>query len=71
MTIHPSHGNFTLVEFKSYEAKIALLNYLAEHNIVVRDTTQASSVHNCFRITIGTTEQMKRVVDVITEYFKK
>ena len=71
MTIHPSHGNFALVEFKSYEAKIALLNYLAEHNIFVRDTMQATSVHNCFRITIGTVEQMRRVTNVISDYFKK
>lgn len=68
---HPSHGNFMLVEFKSYEAKIALLNYFAEHNIFVRDTTQAPSVRNCFRITIGTKEQMKRVVDVMSCYYDK
>ena len=69
MTNHPSHGNFTLVEFKSYEAKIALLNYLAEHNIFVRDTTQAPSVRNCFRITIGNKEQMEKVVQVINQYY--
>ena len=71
MTVHPSHGNFVLVEFKSYETKIALLNYLAEHNIFVRDTTQASCVHKCFRITIGTKEQMWRVVKVIDGYYGK
>lgn len=69
MTVHPSHGNFALVEFKNYEAKIALLNYLAEHNIFVRDTTQAPSVRNCFRITIGTKEQMEKVINVIEQYY--
>ena len=69
MTVHPSHGNFALVELKNYEAKIALLNYLAEHNIFVRDTTQAPSVRNCFRITIGTKEQMEKVINVIEQYY--
>ena len=69
LTVHPSHGNFMLIEFKSYEDKIILLNYLAEHNIFVRDTTQAPSVRNCFRITIGTREQMNQVVEVISHFY--
>lgn len=64
-----SAGNFVLVEFKSYEAKVALLNYLAEHDIFVRDTTQAPMVRNCFRITIGTKEQMEHVVNIINQYY--
>ena len=69
--VHPSHGNFMLLEFNNYEEKVALLNYLAEHNIFVRDTTQVPMVRNCFSITIGTTEQMSHVVDVINTYFSK
>jgi len=71
LTIHPSHGNFSLIEFQTYEDKIALLNHLANNNIFVRDTTQAPMVRNCFRITIGTVEQMKKVVDVIDAYYAK
>lgn len=71
LKVHPSHGNYMLIEFDSYEEKIALLSYLAEHNIFVRDTTQAPMVRNCFRITIGTVEQMKRVVDVIATFYAK
>lgn len=66
---HPSHGNFVLLEFKSYDAKIELLNYLADNNIFARDTTQAPIVYNCFRITIGTTEQMKHVMQVIDSFY--
>lgn len=69
MTIHESAGNFVLVEFRSYEAKNALLNYLAEHDIFVRDTTQAPSVRNCFRITIGTRRQMEQVIDVMNQFY--
>ena len=71
LRVHPSHGNFSLIEFQTYEDKIALLNYLADNNIFVRDTTQAPMVRNCFRITIGTIEQMKKVVDVIDAYYAK
>lgn len=71
LTIHPSHGNFSLIEFQTYEDKIALLNHLANNNIFVRDITQAPMVRNCFRITIGTVEQMKKVVNVIDAYYAK
>lgn len=69
MTVHESYGNFVLVEFKCYDAKIKLLNYLAEHDVFVRDTMQASLVRNCFRITIGTPKQMECVVNVIESYY--
>jgi len=71
LMVHPSHGNFMLIEFRSYDEKVALLQYLAENNIFVRDTTQAPCVANCFRITIGTKEQMGRVVKTIKEFYKR
>lgn len=67
--VHESHGNFMLVEFKTYEEKIKLIEYLTDHNIFVRDTTQAPSVRNSFRITIGTIEQMKVVIKAIEQYY--
>lgn len=68
-TTHESHGNFILLKFPSYEDKMALHTYLAENNIFVRDTSQSSLVQNCFRITIGTVEQMKKVVKVINQFY--
>lgn len=65
----PSYGNFMMLRFSDYDKKKALLDYLAENNIFVRDTTQADNVKNCFRITIGTQEQMKIVADVIGRYY--
>lgn len=69
--VHPSSGNFVLLEFANHEEKQDLLQFLAEHNIFVRDTTQAPMVYNCFRITIGTTQQMKQVLDVISDFYKE
>lgn len=71
MKVYESNGNFMLVQFRSQSEKLAIIDYLAENNIFVRNTTQAPCVLNCFRITIGTVEQMKRVVEVIGEYYGK
>ena len=69
-TILPSAGNFLMLRFPSYDKKRALLDYLAGNNIFARDTTQADCVKTCFRITIGTCEQMKIVADVIDEFYE-
>lgn len=68
---HESHGNFVLLKFFSHEDKMALHKYLADNNIFTRDTTQSPLVQNCFRITIGTVEQMQRVMYVIERFYNK
>lgn len=69
--VFPSRGNFNLLRFSSKAEKQALLNYLAENNIFVRDTTQDPIVEDCFRVTMGTKEQMERVVAAIEKYYAK
>lgn len=69
--IIPSYGNFLLVKFDSRLMKNSMLNYLADNNIFVRDTTQSEMLANCFRITIGTIEQMKIVVKTIDDYYER
>lgn len=64
-----SYGNFVLLKFESYEEKIALLQYLATHNIFVRDTMQSPIVRNCFRVTCGTKQQMENVVKAIKTFY--
>lgn len=70
-TLIPSNGNFILLRFPNYDKKKELLDYLAENNIFARDTTQADCVKNCFRITIGTCNQMRRVEDVINHFYER
>ena len=67
--VYNSHGNFVLIQFESYEEKISLLRYLAEHNIFVRDTMQSPIVWNCFRVTCGTKQQMEQVLEAIKSYY--
>lgn len=69
--LHPSAGNFMLLEFYNYDDKISLLHYLADNNIFVRDTMQSPIVRNCFRITIGTSDQMDRVLHAMARYYGK
>ena len=69
-TVYPSRGNFNLLKFNTREEKMALLGYLADHDIFVRDTTQAPSVEKCFRVTMGTKKQMERVIGVIGDFYK-
>ena len=69
--IYPGHGNFLLIKFPTKEDKQKLLNHLIDNNIFVRDTTQDPIVYNCFRITIGTLQQMQIVVDVIAQYYDR
>lgn len=66
-----SYGNFVLLKFNCHEEKMDLIQFLEGRNIFVRDTTQTSSVNNCFRITIGTCEQMKIVVDAISSFYDR
>lgn len=67
--VHESYGNFVLVQLPTYEEKVALIQYLAKKNIFVRDTMQSPIVHNCFRITCGTKEQMKQVAEQIKSFY--
>lgn len=69
MTVFPSAGNFVLLKFHAKEDKHALLQHLSDNNIFARDTTQATSVENCFRITMGTPAQMERVIAVIDQFY--
>ena len=62
-------GNFIMLKFPSREEKLALIKYLADHKIYVRDTMQSPIVHNCFRITCGTKQQMEQVVKAMNAFY--
>lgn len=65
-----SNGNFLLIRVSKHTDKKCLLADLETNNIFVRDLTHSNLLKDCFRITIGTREQMSRVEDVIRKYFK-
>lgn len=63
--IFPSEGNFLLIEFKTPEVKADYFRRLTEGNIFVRNLTHSKMLMNCLRITVGTREQMNRVIRVM------
>ena len=65
---HKSHSNFVLIKLKDFKMKSDLFNYLKENNIFVRNLLHSDILYNCLRITIGTKEQMQKVVSVIDNF---
>jgi histidinol-phosphate aminotransferase len=65
--VYNSEGNFVLVKFKSDEIKNNVYNSLIDNNIFVRNLTHSKKLIGTLRITIGTTSQMERVLEVISK----
>ena len=63
-----SKTNFLFVTHKEKQAK-EIFEYLKTKNIFVRYFSKPERINNHLRITIGTDEQMKKLVAVLEEYF--
>lgn len=68
ITVYPGHGNFSMLQFATVQEKKDMIDYLSDNNIFVRELMQGPIVERCFRITIGTPEQMQLVVKAINDY---
>lgn len=58
--IYPSDANFLLVEFKNANE---IYENLVNHNIIVRNRN--SIIKNCIRITVGTPEENKQLINTL------
>jgi histidinol-phosphate aminotransferase len=63
--IYPSDANFILV--KVIDAK-GIYDYLAGLGIVVRDRSKVELCEGCLRITIGTPEENKKLIEALTKF---
>ncbi len=63
--IYPSDANFILVQV---EEPKKLYDYLANAKIIVRDRSKTPLCEGCLRITIGTTEENKKLLEVLKTY---
>ena len=61
-----STGNFVLMRFQSAEIKESVLTHLSQQGIFVRNLTHSKKLDNCLRISIGTRDQMQRVMEAFT-----
>jgi len=63
------YGNYLLVRVNEKINRSDLISHLEANNIFVRDFTHSRLLSDCFRITIGTRQQMEIVENVIKRYF--
>jgi histidinol-phosphate aminotransferase len=66
-----TNGNFLLIRVSEQKDKKGLISHLETNDIFVRDFAHSRLLLDCFRITVGTREQMKVVENVIRQYFER
>ena len=65
-----TEGNFLLIRVSEFQEKEKLISFLEKNNVFVRSFSQNRQLLDCFRITIGTREQMTIVANIISNYFE-
>jgi histidinol-phosphate aminotransferase len=63
--VHPSDGNFLLVQVTS---PVDIYHYLLEKGIVVRDRSRVELCEGCLRITVGTPSENKTLLMALDEF---
>lgn len=63
--VYPSDANFLLCKVTDPEA---LYNYLAQHEVVVRNRSREPQCEGCLRITVGTIEENNIVIELLEKY---
>lgn len=66
-----TNGNFVLIRVSDLKDKKSLISHLERKDIFVRDFSHSRILLDCFRITIGTRDQMKIVEGAISDFFRK
>ncbi|MEX2233609.1 MAG: histidinol-phosphate transaminase [Cyclobacteriaceae bacterium] len=62
--IFPSDANFLLVRVKDAQSTY---QYLMDKGIIVRDRSKVNLCYNCIRITVGTPEENKRLLEALKQ----
>ncbi|HEY9489009.1 MAG TPA: aminotransferase class I/II-fold pyridoxal phosphate-dependent enzyme, partial [Chryseosolibacter sp.] len=62
--IFPTDSNFLLVRVR--DAQLTY-QYLTDNRIIVRDRSRVNLCYNCLRITVGTPEENKRLIEVLKQ----
>ena len=67
LTVHPSAGNFVLVDFSAWGEAEAVRLYLKDRGILIRQMGVYKLPH-CLRITIGRSDEMHEVAEALAAY---
>ena len=65
---HLSKANFTLLRFQSTEMADSLYLFLLKHQIKIRKFEKDLS--NCLRVSIGTSSQMEKLLEMFNQFFE-
>lgn len=65
LKVYPSDANFILVKTTDPQS---IYHYLVSKKVIVRDRSKVELCEGCLRITIGTKEQNKNLISLLTEY---
>lgn len=66
--VYPSDANFLLVKVDDPQA---LYDYLLSDGIIVRDRSRVRQCEGALRITVGTPQENRRLIDSLTAYAKR
>lgn len=67
LVVHPSEGNFLLVDFGQADRAVAADAHLRQNGIIVR-AMKSYNLPTCLRITIGTAEECNRVAEALAVF---
>lgn len=62
--VFPTDANFILVRVKDAQSTY---QYLMDNRIIVRDRSRVNLCYNCLRITVGTPEENKRLIEALKQ----
>ncbi|MBL7893791.1 MAG: histidinol-phosphate transaminase [Bacteroidia bacterium] len=62
--VYPSDANFILVKTND---PLAIYNYLVNKKIIIRDRSKVELCEGCLRITVGTKEENRKLIDILKE----
>ncbi len=65
LDIHPSDANFILVKTTN---PVKIYTFLVEKGIIVRDRSKVDLCEGCLRITIGTSEENRQLIETLEKY---
>jgi histidinol-phosphate aminotransferase len=66
-TVYPSDANFILAKFSDANR---VYQYLSKEGIIVRNRSKEPNCENCLRITVGTEEENRLLIQKLNEYAK-
>ncbi|KAA6439217.1 histidinol-phosphate transaminase [Dyadobacter flavalbus] len=66
--VYPSDANFLLVQFENAKA---VMDYLIQETIIVRDRSRVQLCEGCLRITVGTQEENTTLIESLKKYQQK